>query len=83
MATNGILIAQARKIVEMDQIATKLRGLGSSMGLGDMRQDIMVQASHLDDIMVTMCDELRRLCAEPYGNAKTGRLTPSRPADRG
>lgn len=83
MATNGILIAQARKIVEMGQIATKLRALGATIPDQGMNQDVMVQASHLDDIMVTMCSDLRRLCAEPYGNTKTGKLTPSRPADRG
>lgn len=83
MATNGILIAQARKTVEMDLIATKLRALGATIPAEGMNQDIMVQASHLDDIMVTMCSELRRLCAEPYGTPQIAKHIPSRPADRG
>jgi len=69
MARNATLIQKCRQIVEMDDIAARLREIGSRIIDDGMNQDVMVNASHLDDIMVTMCSELRRMCTELYGDA--------------
>ena len=69
MATNATLIRGMRRIIEMDDAQRKIRETGSYIIDEDMHQDIMQTASHIDNIMVTMCTELRRLCAEPYGDA--------------
>jgi hypothetical protein len=68
MARNVTLIRKCRQIVEMDDIANRLLDVGSRIVDDGMNRDVMVNASHLEDIMVTMCSELRRLCAEPYGD---------------
>jgi hypothetical protein len=70
MATNATLIRKAREIIKMDDIQEALRALGRTIVDDRLNQDIMINASHLDDIMVTMCSDLRRLCAEPYGDQK-------------
>ena len=67
MPTNAQLIDAINKIHTLNDIAAQLRALGSTIPETAMHHDIMVQASHLDDIMVTMCSNIRRLCAEPYG----------------
>lgn len=68
MATNATLIRQMRLITQMDDVQTKLRETGSYIVDKGNHQDVMQTASRVDDIMVTMCSELRRLCAEPYGD---------------
>lgn len=83
MATNAILLTQARKIIAMDGIATGLRSLGATIGHSDMYHEVMVRASQLDDILVTMCTDLRRMCAEPYGDVQTGKIVPGKPAEGG
>jgi hypothetical protein len=70
MPTNAQLIDAINKIHTLNDIATQLRALGSTIPETAMHHYIMVQASRLDDIMVTMCSNLRRLCAEPYGGHK-------------
>lgn len=69
MATNATLIRHMRRIIEMDDAQRKICETGSYIIDEGMHQDIMQTASHIDNIMVTMCTELRRLCAEPYGDA--------------
>lgn len=68
MATNATLIRQMRLIVQMDDVQAKLRETGAYIVDDGLNQDVMITASRLDDIMVTMCTEMRRLCAEPYGD---------------
>lgn len=68
MATNATLIRQMRLIVQMDDVQAKLRETGAYIVDDGLNQDVMITASHVDDIMVTMCTEMRRLCAEPYGD---------------
>ena len=69
MATNATLIRHMRRIIEMDDAQRKICETVSYIIDEGMHQDIMQTASHIDNIMVTMCTELRRLCAEPYGDA--------------
>ncbi len=70
MATNARLIQEMRKIVKLEDAAQSVRDVAMTIVDQGMHDDIMINASHLDDVLVTMCSELRRLCAEPYGDAK-------------
>jgi hypothetical protein len=70
MATNATLIHKMRQIIQLEDAAQAVRNCGWSASEQTMHNDIMINASHLDDVLVTMCTELRRLCAEPYGDAK-------------
>lgn len=68
MATNATLIIAARKLVTLHDIATSLRELASTVVDDAMHHDLAINASHLDDILVTMCSDIRRACQEPYGD---------------
>ncbi len=70
MATNARLIQEMRKIVTLADAANKIEEIGNLIVADAMNARVMNSAGKLDAIVNSMCDELRRLCAEPYGDAK-------------
>lgn len=68
MATNSTMIKAARRLAELNDHAMNFRKFAAMITHEGLRQDATQQASQIDNMMVTLCNELRRLAREPYGD---------------